>query len=117
MWRLKPKLSSGRPVTTGQRDTGGTKTTVSPQRRSVHSVFRGAQLDRGHGTGAWSCTLIAMTTMAWNQSAFVPEDHEAAKREALVRRLESALAAPDGQHSAKYRGTADLRRNGFSAVR
>ena len=95
MWRLKPKLSSGRPVTTGQRDTGGTKTTVSLQRRSVHSVFRGAQLDRGHGTGAWSCTLIAMTTMAWNQSAFVPEDHEA----------------------AKYRGTADLRRNGFSAVR
>lgn len=95
MWRLKPKLSSGRPVTTGQRDTGGTKTTVSPQRRSVHSVFRGAQLDRGHGTGAWSCTLIAMTTMAWNESAFVPEDHEA----------------------AKYRGTAYLRRNGFSAVR
>lgn len=33
--------------------------------------------------------------MAWNESAFVPEDHEA----------------------AKYRGTAYLRRNGFSAVR
>ncbi|QNJ14247.1 hypothetical protein SynA18461_01605 [Synechococcus sp. A18-46.1] len=55
--------------------------------------------------------------MVWNGSAFGPQDREAAKREALVRRLESALAGPDGQHSAQYRGTAYLRRNGFSAVR
>ncbi|CRY92301.1 conserved hypothetical protein [Synechococcus sp. WH 8103] len=61
--------------------------------------------------------LAAMTTMVWNGSAFGPQDREAAKREALVRRLESALAGPDGQHSAQYRGTAYLRRNGFSAVR
>lgn len=29
-------------------------------------------------------------------------------REALAQRLEAALAAPDGQHSVKYRGTAYL---------
>ena len=55
--------------------------------------------------------------MKWNGFAFVPEHNETAKREALIRRLEKALAAPDGQHSVKYRGTAYLRRNGFSALR
>ena len=54
--------------------------------------------------------------MTWNGTAFEHEDRESSKREALVRRLESALAGPDGQHSAQYRGTAYLRRNGFSAM-
>ena len=61
--------------------------------------------------------LCLMSAMEWNEFAFVPEHYEAAKREALVQRLEAALAAPDGQHSVKYRGTAYLRRNGFSALR
>ena len=55
--------------------------------------------------------------MAWNESAFLFNHHEVTKREALVRRLEAALAAPDGQHSDQYRGSAYLRRNGFSAGR
>ena len=57
-----------------------------------------------------------MTSLYWNGSAFVPINKAAAKKEAVVQRLETAFMAPDATHSLKYRGIVYLRQNGFAAT-
>ena len=62
-------------------------------------------MERGSGLASFGCD----DNHGLERISFGPQDREAAKREALVRRLESALAGPDGQHSAQYSGTAVLK--------
>ena len=57
-----------------------------------------------------------MTSLYWNGSAFAPVDTTAAKKEAVVLRLETAFNAADASPSLRYRGIRYLRQNGFSAT-
>ena len=56
-----------------------------------------------------------MTSLYWSGSAFAPVNKTAAKKEAVVLRLETAFKAADASRSLRYRGFRDLRQNGFSA--
>ena len=58
-----------------------------------------------------------MTTLYWNGSAFAPMNKTAAKKDAVVLRLETAFRASDATPSLKYRGIKYLRQNGFAAIR
>ena len=55
--------------------------------------------------------------MYWNGSAFAPTNKAAAKKDAVVLRLETAFKAADATPSLKYRGIKYLRQNGFVAIR
>ena len=58
-----------------------------------------------------------MTSLYWNGLAFAPVNKTAAKKEAVVLRLETAFMAPDATPSLlKYRGISYLRQNGFAAT-
>ena len=57
-----------------------------------------------------------MTSLYWNGLAFAPVNKTAAKNEAVILRLESALMARDATPSLKYRGVSYLRQNGFVAT-
>ena len=57
-----------------------------------------------------------MTSLYWNGLAFAPVNKTAAKKEAVVLRLETALMAPDATPSMKYRGISYLRQNGFATT-
>ena len=56
-----------------------------------------------------------MTSLYWNGSAFAPVNKTAAKKEAVVLRLETAFKAADAAPSLRYRGIRYLRQNGFVA--
>ena len=58
-----------------------------------------------------------MTSLYWNGLAFAPINKTAAKKEAVVLRLESVFMAADATPSLKYRGISYLRQNGFAATR
>ena len=58
-----------------------------------------------------------MTSLYWNGSAFAPVNKAAAKKEAVVLRLETAFMAAYAIPSLKCRGISYLRQNGFSATR
>ena len=45
-----------------------------------------------------------MTSLYWNGSAFAPVNKTAAKKEAVVLRLETAFKAADATPSLRYRG-------------
>ena len=57
-----------------------------------------------------------MTSLYWNGSAFAPVNKTAAKKEAVILRLETAFKAADATPSLKYRGIKYLRQNGFVAT-
>ena len=57
-----------------------------------------------------------MTSLYWNGLAFAQVNKIAAKKEAVVLHLETALMAPDATPSLKYRGISYLRQNGFAAT-
>ena len=57
-----------------------------------------------------------MTSLYWNGLAFAPVNTTAAKKGAVVLRLDTALMAPDATPSPKYRGISYLRQNGFAAT-
>ena len=57
-----------------------------------------------------------MTSLYWNASAFPLVNKSAAKKEAVVLRLETAFMAADATPSLKSRGISYLRKNGFSAT-
>ena len=67
-------------------------------------------MERGLGL----CRSFVMTSLYWNGVAFAPVNKIAAKKEAVVLRLETALMAPDASPSPKYRGISYLRQNGFA---
>ena len=50
-----------------------------------------------------------MTSLYWNGSAFSPVNKSAAKKEAVVLRLETAFMAADATPSLKSRGISYLR--------
>ena len=56
-----------------------------------------------------------MTSLYWNGSAFAPVNKTAAKKEAVVLRLETAFKSADATPSLRYRGIRYLRQNGFAA--
>ncbi len=57
-----------------------------------------------------------MTSLYWNGSAFTSVNTTAAKKDAVVLRLETAFKAADATPSLKYRGFRYLRQNGFAAT-
>ncbi len=69
-------------------------------------------MERGLGL----CRSCVMTSLYWNGLAFAPVNKSAAKKEAVVLRLETALIAPDATPSLKYRGISYLRQNGFATT-
>ena len=79
------------------------------------SLLRGAARSKPWNGGLGSAGAV-MTSLYWNGSAFVPINKAAAKKEAVVQRLETAFMAPDATHSLKYRGIVYLRQNGFAAT-
>ena len=64
--------------------------------------------------GLGLCRSCVMTSLYWNGLAFAPINKTAAKKEAVVLRLETALMAPDATPSPKYRGISYQRQNGFA---
>ena len=80
------------------------------------SLLRGAARSKPWNGGlgfAWA----VMTSLYWNGSAFAPVNKTAAKKEAVVLRLETAFKSADATPSLKYRGISYLRQNGFAATR
>ncbi len=67
-------------------------------------------MERGLGL----CRSCVMTSLYWNGLAFAPINKTAAKKEAVVLRLETALMAPVAPPSPKYRGISYLRQNWFA---
>ena len=90
------------------------------QRRCSHhyqtftSLLRGAARSKPWNGGLGSAGAV-MTSLYWNGSAFAPVNKRAAKKEAVVLRLETAFKAADATPSLRYRGIRYLRQNGFAA--
>ena len=57
-----------------------------------------------------------MTSLYLNGSAFAPVNKTAAKKEAVLLRLETAFKAADATSSLNYHGIRYLRQNGFIAT-
>ena len=85
-----------------------TKRSLRTLRSAARSKPRNGGLGQRQGAG--------MTSLFWNGSTFVPQNRQVAIREAVVLRLERALASPDASHSQEYHGAQYLRRNGFSSA-
>ena len=78
------------------------------------SLLRGAARSKPWNGGLGSAGAV-MTSLYWNGSAFAPVNKTAAKKEAVVLRLETAFKAADATPSLRYRGIRYLRQNGFAA--
>ena len=85
-----------------------TKRSLRTLRSAARSKPRNGGLGQRQGAG--------MTSLFWNGSTFVSQNQQETVREAVVLRLERALASPDAIHSRDYRGAQYLRRNGFSSA-
>ena len=83
--------------------------------KSFTSLLRGAARSKPWNGGLGSARAL-MTSLYWNGSAFSPVNKAAAKKEAVILRLETAFMATDATPSLKSRGISYLRKNGFSAT-
>ena len=87
-----------------------------PPLPSVHLAYAGRSSIQAMERGLGLCRSCVMTSLYWNGLAFAPVNKTAAKKEAVVLRLETAFVAPDATPSLKYRGISYLRQNGFAAT-
>ena len=103
-------------VWVAQRRPGELSNKCSVHYQAFTSLPRGAARSKPWNGGLGSVGVV-MTTLYWNGSAFAPTNKAAAKKDAVVLRLETAFKAADATPSLKYRGIKYLRQNGFVAIR
>ena len=102
-------------VDIAQQSLGELQSLCSYRYKSFTLLLRGAARSKPWNGGLGSAGAL-MTSLYWNGSAFSPVNKSAAKKEAVVLRLETAFMAADATPSLKSRGISYLRKNGFSAT-
>ena len=113
--RTLPAIDVDSLVDIARRPSAEIQRICSHHYQTFTSLLRGAARSKPWNGGLGSAGAV-MTSLYWNGSAFVPINKAAAKKEAVVQRLETAFMAPDATHSLKYRGIVYLRQNGFAAT-
>ena len=102
-------------VDVAHRPQAAIQRTCSHRYSTFTSLLRGAARSKPWNGGLGSAGAV-MTSLYWNGSAFALVNKTAAKKEAVVLRLETAFKAADATPSLKYRGIRYLRQNGFAAT-